>query len=328
MLKGVAILMMLFLHLFMRTNLADLCQPLLFAGNIPLVHIITRACSPVAFFLIMSGYGLSYVYFHGTLALSTQSRRLLKLFISYWIILLVFVSIGHFIKPDLYPGSIGKIISNVTSWSSSYDAVTWFLFPYMLLSLTSMWIFKIMDRIGNIYSFLLSMFLYLSSCYIISRYIAPAKAYDTILAHGLTYFDLLFSFVIGAILHRIAESKGLEIKTFSKSRLLTLTTLAVLFILMCFVTTDAFNPIYSLLFTLLFVNLRIGGVVKKFLMAMGKQSMPMWMIHTFFCNYLFQDFIFGFRYPLLIYIVLIAISYVTSIPIMWASKFVCRKIGI
>jgi len=328
MLKGVAILMMLFLHLFMRTNLADLCQPLLFVGNVPLVHIITRACSPVDFFLIISGYGLSYVYFHGTLTLATQSRRLLKLFISYWIILLVFVSIGHFIKPGLYPGSIEKIILNVTSWNSSYNAVTWFLFPYMLLSLTSIWIFKIMDRIGIVSSFILSMFLYLCSCYIISRYIVPAKAYDTVLAHGLTYLDLLFSFVIGALMHRIVEKRGLNMKMFRENELKNILVLVFLFAIMCFVTTQAFNPIYSLLFTLFFVNLKIEGLVKKFLITMGKHSMPMWMIHTFFSNYLFQNAIFSLRYPLLIFFGLVIISYVVSFPIMRASNFLCKKIGI
>jgi hypothetical protein len=61
-LKGVAILFMLFLHLFMRTDLTACCHPLLFVGSVPFVHIMTWSCPPVGIFLILSGYGLSYVY--------------------------------------------------------------------------------------------------------------------------------------------------------------------------------------------------------------------------------------------------------------------------
>ena len=62
-LKGVAILMMLFLHLFNGSNLTEVCEPLLFIGNTPLVHIISKACNPVGIFLMLSGYGLSYTSF-------------------------------------------------------------------------------------------------------------------------------------------------------------------------------------------------------------------------------------------------------------------------
>jgi uncharacterized membrane protein len=60
--KGIAILMMLWLHLFNSPNIVDSCVPLLFIGNVPLVHLLTRICSPVDIFIILSGYGLHYVY--------------------------------------------------------------------------------------------------------------------------------------------------------------------------------------------------------------------------------------------------------------------------
>ena len=75
-LKGIAILMMLFLHLFNGSNLTDVCKPLLFIGSTPLVHIISKACNPVGIFLILSGYGLSYTYFRGKLSFNGQKHRL------------------------------------------------------------------------------------------------------------------------------------------------------------------------------------------------------------------------------------------------------------
>lgn len=56
--KGVAILLMLFLHLFNQMANIELCQNLVTIGGVPLVHILSRAASPVPFFVILSGYGL------------------------------------------------------------------------------------------------------------------------------------------------------------------------------------------------------------------------------------------------------------------------------
>lgn len=57
--KGVAILFMLFAHLFNRLQLVDLSTPLAYVGEQPLVSLLIFAMSPVHFFIFLSGYGLS-----------------------------------------------------------------------------------------------------------------------------------------------------------------------------------------------------------------------------------------------------------------------------
>ena len=63
-LKGVAIIMMLWLHLFLKEsevgNYADFNLP----NGQPLAYFLTRLCTPVSFFLILSGYGLAYLYYN------------------------------------------------------------------------------------------------------------------------------------------------------------------------------------------------------------------------------------------------------------------------
>lgn len=61
-LKGVAILMMLFLHLFNHLDWDISLKSIFYIGEIPLVYYISRMCNPVPFFLILSGYGLYAVY--------------------------------------------------------------------------------------------------------------------------------------------------------------------------------------------------------------------------------------------------------------------------
>lgn len=102
MMKGVAILLMISLHLFNQEGNVALCRNLLFIDGTPLVLILSRASNPVAFFLILGGYGLYRVYEKGD---KHRWSRLAKLMIHYWIILLIFVTIGHFIRPAAYPGS-------------------------------------------------------------------------------------------------------------------------------------------------------------------------------------------------------------------------------
>lgn len=98
--KGVAILLMLFLHLFNQLPNVELCRNFIWIDGQPLVHILSRAANPVAFFLILGGYGLYKVNERGD---KHRWSRVLKLFIHYWITLLIFVTIGHFLDSEKYP---------------------------------------------------------------------------------------------------------------------------------------------------------------------------------------------------------------------------------
>jgi hypothetical protein len=74
------------------------------------------------------------------------------------------------------------------------------------------------------------------------------------------------------------------------------------------------------------LNIPLHKYIAKMLHTIGRRSMPMWMTHTFFCTYLFPDFIYGFNYPILIFIVLVIVSYLTAIPIMWIGKRIINTI--
>lgn len=61
-LKGVAILLMVFLHLFTNKETDVNLGFLLSINDTPLIYYLTRMCNPVPFFLILSGYGLYTIY--------------------------------------------------------------------------------------------------------------------------------------------------------------------------------------------------------------------------------------------------------------------------
>jgi hypothetical protein len=212
MLKGIAILMMLFLHLFSNPGFADTTTPLLWIGGIPFATIFTRACGPVGFFLVCSGYGLAYAHLHSKLSYKSQLKRIIKLYLNYWLILSIFVGLGSIFISEYYPGSLRMFIENFSGWNTDgYNHPAWFLLPYCALCLTSPVIFRIVDKIGMTISVIVSFVLTFASMYIISRYIAPAKAYHEWYAFIITYFDLLFAFIIGSLICYKNHAGAIEI---------------------------------------------------------------------------------------------------------------------
>lgn len=144
-LKGGAILMMVFLHLF--NNLQDdLSLGYMFnIGEIPLIYYISRMCNPVPFFLILSGYGLYATY--SKLREVKPCKLVCILYIHLWIIYLLLVPLACEVRPEMYPGSMMTFIKNVTSWRCSYIGEQWFFLPYIILLLASSFIFKLYDKL-------------------------------------------------------------------------------------------------------------------------------------------------------------------------------------
>ena len=199
--KGIVILMMVWLHLFNKDH-TDLCECLVYICGEPLAKWLSNACGPVSFFLLLSGYGLAYTYDKGKLSLKGQARRIIKLYAHYWVVLAVFLTIGHFMMPDTYPGTVGRLLLNGIVWEYSYNYEMWFLFPYCMVALASPAIFWTLERTGMKKSVLLTGIFYVAMCFIISRY-GPQYLYNNILLLKIVvFYEFLYPFTIGAVLYR------------------------------------------------------------------------------------------------------------------------------
>lgn len=310
---------MIYLHLFNQMPNVSLCDYFITLGDIPLVHLLTRACNPVSFFLILGGYGKYMVYRKGD---KNKYIRILKLYIHYWIILALFLLVG-FIVYGRTPGSFLTILSNVTGFEATYNGEIWFLLPYALLSITSSWLFSITDRFKTRYVLLVLFFVNLCTSFLISRY-GDAFFYHNYLAYDpLLYFHLMFSFYLGAmtakhqLITKISESKaGQILKNYAWMLLLLTIGFRILF------RTGAFHAFFVCAFIIIFLNLKRARIIDKSLAFLGQHSMNIWMIHSWFCYYLFKDFIYGFKYPLVILLVLMAVSILTSMIV----NVLCRPI--
>lgn len=193
--KGVAILLMLFLHLFNKQDNVTLCSPLLYIGDTPLITYLVRAANPVSFFLILSGYGLYISQKKGSYNVLGKLRRL---YLHYWVTLLIFVTMGSFIASKRYPGGITAIINNVTAWDTSYNGEIWFLFPYAMVMLTSKWTIKVLDRCSPWICLGVIFLLQMCAGFGISRYGAQYLYNNQLLYKPVLYVQVLFPFAIGA----------------------------------------------------------------------------------------------------------------------------------
>ena len=199
--KGIAILMMLFLHLFNQGQEVAALHHLFWVGDAPLVEVLTRAANPVSFYLFCGGYGLYYVYRRG--ADKHHYTRVLKLFVHYWLVLLVFVTLGHYIAaPGVYPGSLKTLIYNVTGFYTTWNGECWFLLPYVLLSLSSKRLFAWMGRYRTRYVLAVTFFINLCVGYVISRYGSKYLYTNPYLYLPVLYLNLLFAFTLGAMAMR------------------------------------------------------------------------------------------------------------------------------
>lgn len=310
-LKGCALFMMVFLHLFNQTSNLQTTFSLCEIDGVPLVNFLSRGMNPVGFYMFLSGYGLYCVYKSNKLTGGGNLARLAKLMIIYWLSLIVFVTIGSFIKPNVYPGNILDFVQNATAFRTTYNGEAWFLFPYILMSLTCRLLFKILNRFKCIYTIGICVFLYLGSCFLISRYYASYFHYNYAIYHVVLYLSLLLPFISGAIFCKYADKD--HNRSFARClsnipQWALVVALLMLYISRCVISSAAYSPFYVCLFVIIFLRIRLWSWIERCMMFLGKFSTSVWLIHTWFCYYLFHDFIYGFHYPILILAVEFAVS--------------------
>lgn len=316
--KGISILMMIYYHLFDAYFVNEYCYVHFYVFNIPLVNFIQRATNPVPFFLIIGGYGLYKVWVKGD---KNKYYRILKLYIHYWIIVFIFGSIGSLILPSKYPGNIIILIENLTSFNPTYNHTMWFLLPYAFLSIGAPLLFKMLKSIKWYFIILTTLGLEIITSYLISRYGEVYLFNHMWVYNPLLVIHLLFNFSIGYCCAR-DDFFGILKKNLRKWSTVKRNALGLLSILILTLIQSCFK--YNVFFAFFIIScisiLSFKGFCKFALINLGNQSMNMWMIHGWFCYCLFTSWVFSFRFPILIFLILIFVSFGSSLLINLISR--------
>lgn len=321
-LKGVAILMMLFLHLFQHMDWDLSLSCLFYIENVPLVYYLTRICNPVPFFLILSGYGLYAVYtkWGGVKPL----KRVCNLYIHLWLIYLLVLPLACFVKPELYLGTVETFVKNVTSWQCSYIGEQWFLLPYIILMIAAKLIFNIYDKYNAYWIVGILVVIWMITVYTVKHFDSVILSRNMLFYNVFLAAYMLPSFTLGYMLNRFSwmdEVRVLFANAGRKKTILPITALLILCLLRCFISHSSIAPFFAIVFVLLFVQIPISKYTGVVFTYLGKHSMNIWLIHTWFSTRLFHGFFFEqLRYPILIYVTLLALSLVFSHIVEWLYR--------
>lgn len=333
-LKGIAICAMLLHHLFFaQPSYGVVAHQLALVGKV---------C--VSIFLFVSGYGLSVQY--GKVlkpssgakqtvftTLKFLAKRFFKFYLNYWIIFVIFVPLGVFLfdRPLQVAYGTGANVALCLFkdfWGlqdlESYNATWWFNYLILSLYLLFPFLFWIMQRKIMALGFFILLVLWPRD-FMVQNFFYLFEVWNS----NLVVFTLVFCFGIASALYADLLNNLLNkvnIWILTSSAFVATVGLCILrqILLVEFIDqilADAFISIFLALTVVCACRLfnREGRVLSFF----GKHSSNMYLTHTFIVGYFFSDFIYGFKNPVLIFAVLLALTLLLSMVI----EIVKNKLG-
>lgn len=281
---------------------------------------ITAFCVPIYIFL--SGYGLGFKFLKG--GNMGNLLRILKLYINYWVVFILFVGLGCFVLPSNYPKDLFTFVLNFVGYECSYNYEWWFLFPYIILVLLSKHIFAFfLDlRKKTLVWTMVGLFGVHIGGYLLSKLLSSVLAEFHIVQHLFWITSLIFMFVSGAVYAKYGIFQWMRdvCERTKNGKLILGSLLLLLLVLRMMLGPSVINPLFVLPAMMIYFCFVRPAWLSGLLRYFGKHSTNMWLIHTFFAYYMFKDFIYGFRYPVVIYCVLVLLSLASSYVVTWINN--------
>lgn len=335
--KGIAILFMLLLHLFCTKDYLGLFQPWIMIGDVPLVYYLALfgdCC--VAIYCFCSGYGLMVGYRHNREGYHQRNLlRLVKLYINYWIIFVIFVVILGFIfnKVDFMLGNPKIVLLAFLGLDTEYyNGAWWFLTIYIFFVLLSPILNRLALKYPNWVIILCSLIIYVVAY--VQRFksliVFDVELLDWMVSQ-LAYFGTsLFPFMVGAIFAKsqiysqlVKMTKDLKYKN-----VLCLLIIVLMIIGHGLVQTLFVAPFIGIIFICIFNLMDKPKSLNQLLLFIGKHSTNLWLTHMFFYLVYFRQLVFFPKYPLLIYIWLVLLCLLASYVINALNQPISKWVDI
>ncbi|WP_440603790.1 acyltransferase family protein [Bacillus sp. GB_SG_008] len=334
MLKGVAILFMLLLHLFCQKEVNGLYETFLIVNGVPLVYYIGLfgdACVPI--YCFVSGYGLFMVYNkEQTSNVMKNFTRIFKLLTNFWIVLVLFVASGFFAgKAESFQGGIAEFFLNFFVLSNSYNGAWWFLQTYIILVFFAPFFTKLVRKYNS-----LGLLIILGAIYLIS-YIQRIKHVfdfgDYIVLNAFVNAMVLVGtsllpFIVGSIFAKEKMYSKLYNMCYNLSYKNTLCTIGIvmLVVIHSFYESMIIAPFTAIAFICFFNLMNKSRFIQKVFTFFGDHSTNIWLTHMFFYMSIFPELTFAPRYPILIFGWLIVLCLGSSYVINVLYKPIIRII--
>lgn len=328
MLKGVAVLGMLLLHLFCRKT--DLpYTPLLWLGDTPFVYYIGLfgdMCVPI--FCFVTGYA-HYMQAEKPGGSSKRWQSLLKFFITFWLVAITFSIIGLIVGCESIPNSPLSFLLNCLTLENSYNGAWWYANTYLLFVLLQpllVWVAKKTPLILLLPGAFVLYFVGYAMRFPLAGTLA--ESFQPVVYDGIQMFaqllTSLFPYIIGAVFRRFCIMSKLRVATARMKTWLLDLLVALAFVVMIAahgVVQSAFVAVFTGVGTVLLLCLcRIPRPLSVALQFIGDHSTVIWLSHMFFYVAPFSDLAFRAKYVLPVFLLLFALSLLTSLIIKLISK--------
>lgn len=319
-LKGIAIGMMLFHHLFgFPERLPFEMLDIPWGGGLSyLLASFFKLC--VMIYVFLGGYGI-YHTFSRCKSMRETIRCLIgkikKLYINYWKVFLIFVPLLYIF--NYYVVDLGTFLKGFVGISHTYNSEWWFFFPYVVVVCLYAVGFKIFSIKGRWILIELIFICVWGYCWESLKLILESSIDFTIISIIISGLNFMPTFLCGAFFAKydlLSKIKNI-LKKIQYSYLITVLGLFAL-IWIRYNVGDGYDWIMAIAFIIVILPItlmRENNPLSKILVRLGKESMTMWLIHTFFCYQFFKNEIYFTRIPILIFFVLLIISYVSSVLI-------------
>jgi len=336
-LKGIAICAMLVHHLFFY-------RPEFGAGA---WHLAVLGKSCISIFLFLSGYGLTVqfsklllqikekgVVEHSFAIVKFLLKRFTKFYLSYWVVFLVSVSLGVFVFGRSLQMAYGNnadlffcLIKDSFGLQSfaSYNTTWWFNHLILALYLLFPALFWLARRKSIAIGFLILLFLWPREWFV-ENFFYVFQCWEL----QLRAFELVF--FLGILFAYYSKQISVFLNKFHLKTVLGCSSLCLIIVCIirefwivspayCFEDMCLFDAGIAILLTFSVISIcRISNRQMKPLAFLGKHSMNMYLVHTFICGYFFSDFIYGFKYPILIFSALLGTSLLFSVVLEFAKS--------
>lgn len=334
--KGVAILLMLLLHLFCTREYNKLFTPIIMIGETPLIYYVGLfgdCC--VAIYCFCSGYGLMRLYKENPEEYNKKNLvRICKMYINFWIILFLFVIVLGYITGnfDKYFVNLKVFILNFTAISVTYNGAWWFLTTYIILVILSKSINKIIEKYNAILILGISFMIYFI-CYI--EYWHKIIVFDgDILNWAVKQITLLgtsqLAYLVGGIFaHKKIYSQIYKIFFKVKFKnIIAITLIILLVVFHSFIQTAFISPFTGICFIIVFNLIEKPKFLNDLLYYFSQHSTNIWLIHMFFYMTYFKDLIFLAKYPILIFLWLIVLCLISSYVVKFIYNTIVKKLDL
>ncbi len=317
-LKGVALMMLLWHHLFYSRNglYAEIN-----IGSIELSETFAKVCKLcVSIFVFLSGYGLTVqAEKNGGInsVWSFYKRRFSKLFVNYWFIWLLFVPMGVLVfgrtfdsvyQTNVIPKLIADFFGLAFTFNYyGYNATWWFMSCIIVLYIFFPFLYKAAKQ------YPLCTLLCTIAVALIVPPVGGRLGYD-----GAALVSYLTSFVIGILLC----NKNLENDKIKTPSLIVLLPLFLVLWAEHLIVKEplAFDAVITLSLIMLYGVLKLPAFVTNGLEFLGRHSMNIFLFHTFIFSHWFKDFIYSPKNPFLIFLLLLGVCLIISVLIERLKK--------